>query len=554
VATTQAQYNLAQVHEAVSAVVPDRLAVIAPEGRYTYRDLTEASRRFASALRARGCGAVRPRAELAGHESGQDHLALYLHNGVEYLVGMLGAYKARLAPLNVNYRYVAEELRYVLENPAAKVVLCHDALAPVLAGVLPSLPGVELVVQVADGSEQELLPGAVRYEDFLREGSPEPLDVELSPDDLYILYTGGTTGSPKGVLWRQHDIFVSAMGGRPFGATEPRASLEEITDAVAASGETRLMILAPLMHGAAQWASFTSFSMGGTVVVSPNVHHFDPVEILKTVERERVVSLQIVGDAMGRPIVDELERGDYDVSSLFVLGSGGAALHPTTKERFLELAPHAMVFDGMGSSEGGIQGAHMSTKGDVATGTFRPGSGAVVLNADRDALLEPGSEEQGWLAQSGLVPLGYLGDPAKTAATFPVIDGVRYSTPGDRAIYRADGQIELLGRDSVTINSGGEKIFAEEVEAALRSHPGVYDVVVVGRPSERWGSEVVAIVQPAPGATPVDAELLAAAQEHIARYKLPKAIVYRDDLHRSPSGKADYAWAAREAASDSPTP
>jgi 3-oxocholest-4-en-26-oate---CoA ligase len=543
-----AQFNLVQVHEAVSATVPDRLAVIAPEGRYTYRDLTAASRRFASALRARGFGEVTPRADLAGHESGQDHLAIYLHNGVEYLVGMLGAFKARVAPLNVNYRYVAEELRYVLENSSAKVVLCHDALAPVLADVLAQLPGIELVIQVSDDSGNELLPGAVRYDDFLAEGSPEPMTVEWSPDDLYILYTGGTTGSPKGVLWRQHDIFVSAMGGRAFGATEARASLEEITDAVAASGETRLMILAPLMHGAAQWASFTSWSMGGTVVFSPNVLSFDPVEILQTVVRERVVSLQIVGDAMGRPIVDELERGDYDVSSLFVLGSGGAALHPKTKERFLEVAPHAMVFDGVGSSEGGIQMAHFSTKGAVSTGTFKPGSGATVVNASRDRVLEPGSQEQGWLAQCGVVPLGYLGDPAKTAATFPVIDGVRYSTPGDRAMYREDGQIELLGRDSVTINSGGEKIFAEEVEAALRAHPAVYDVVVVGRPSERWGSEVVAIIQRADGCAPADAELLEAAQAHIARYKLPKAILYRDNLHRSPSGKADYAWAAKEAA------
>jgi 3-oxocholest-4-en-26-oate---CoA ligase len=542
------QFNLAQVHEAVSATVPDRLALITSAGRFTYRDLTVDSRRFASALIGRGVGCHRERSELLGHESGQDHVAIYLHNGVEYVVGMLGSFKARAAPLNVNYRYVAEELRYLLENSGSKVVLFHDAFAPVLAEVLQALPTVTLLIQVPDGSGHDLLPGAVRYADFLAEGSTEPLDVEWSPDDLYVLYTGGTTGMPKGVLWRQNDIFISSMGGRPFGAAEPYASIEEIV-AGAAPGGMKLMVLAPLMHGAAQWASFVSFTMGNTVVFSPDPLTLNPAQILETVARESVVSLQIVGDAMGRPIIDEIERGSYDLSSLYMLGSGGAPLHASLKTRFLDLVPHAMVVDAVGSSEGGVQLGHTSTKGAVSTGSFDAAPETSVISADRTRLLAPGEPEQGWLVRRGHVPLGYLGDPAKSAATFPTIDGVRYSTPGDRAILNADGVIELLGRESVTINSGGEKIFAEEVESALRSHPAVYDVVVVGRPSERWGSEVVAIVKLADGAEATDAELIVEAERHIARYKLPKAILYRPDLHRSPTGKADYSWAAAEVGS-----
>jgi acyl-CoA synthetase (AMP-forming)/AMP-acid ligase II len=540
------QFNLAQVHEAVSAAIPDRVALITATRTLTYQELTDESRRFASALIGRGFGQVRERAALAGHESGQDHLAIYLHNGPEYVVGMLGAFKARVAPLNVNYRYVANELLYLLDNSESKVVLFHDAFAPVLAQVRDRLPRLTLLIQVPDGSGHELLPGAVRYQDFLAEGSAEPLDIAWSPDDLYILYTGGTTGMPKGVLWRQNDIFISSMGGRAFGAAQPHESVEVIVEAAKAGG-LKLMILAPLMHGAAQWSMFISFSMGNTVVFSPDPLALDPAAVLRTAVSEQVVSLQIVGDAMGRPIIDEIERGDYDLSGLFMLGSGGASLHPSLKTRFLELVPHAMVLDAVGSSESGVQLAHTSTKGAVSTGSFTAAPETVVISADRSAVLEPGSAEQGWLARDGHVPLGYLGDPVKTAATFPTIGGIRYSTPGDRALINADGIIELLGRESVTINSGGEKIFAEEVESALRGHPSVYDVVVVGRPSDRWGSEVVAIVRLAQDAQVTDAELLAEAERHLARYKLPKAILYRDDLHRSPAGKADYAWAAAEA-------
>ncbi|HEX2578580.1 MAG TPA: acyl-CoA synthetase [Aquihabitans sp.] len=542
-------YNLAQVHEAVAAANPDRPAVIAPGGHRTYRELTDRTRRLAHALAARGLGAHRERDQLAGHESGQDHLAIYLHNGPEYLEAMLGSFKARVAPFNVNYRYVAEELRYLLDNAGTRAVVYHDAFAPTLAEVLPDLPDIALLAQVPDDSGNDLLPGAVRYDDLLVEGSTDPLPVEPSPDDLYILYTGGTTGMPKGVLWRQHDIFIGAMGGRPFGQAEAFPSLEAIVEA-SVNGGARMMSVAPLMHGAAQWASFTAFTGGNTVVFPSNPTGLDPADVWTTVEREKVLTVQIVGDAMGRPLIDELERGSYDLSGLLAFVSGGAALNASLKERFLEMVPHAVVLDAVGSSETGAQMGHASSKGATSTGTFTPGPETSVVSADLSCELEPGSEETGWLAQRGHVPLGYLGDAAKTEATFPVIGGTRFAVPGDRANWLADGAIELLGRDSVTINSGGEKIFAEEVEQALAHHPSVYDVIVVGRPSERWGSEVVAVVQLAEGKTATDDELLAEAERHVARYKLPKAFVYRGALVRSPAGKADYRWARSQATGD----
>ncbi len=539
-------FNLAEVHEAVAAANPDRVALVTGGQSFTYQDLTDDSRRLANALIGRGFGCRTERDQLAQHESGQDHLAIYLHNGPEYVISMLGAFKARLAPLNVNYRYVAEELAYVVANSAARVIVFHDTFAPTLAEIIGAQPTVDLLVQVPDGSGLDLLPGAVRWADLLEEGAADPISLRWSPDDLYILYTGGTTGVPKGVLWRQHDIFVSAMGGRPFGQPEPHPTLESVV-AASRSGGTRLMVLAPLMHGAAQWAMFSSFTAGNAVVFSDDPVRLDPASVWRTAQREGVVAIQLVGDAMGRPLIDELERADYDVSGLFALTSGGAALHASLKERFLAVAPHAFIIDAVGSSEGGIQMGHTSSKGDVSTGTFTPGPETSVVRGDLAAELTPGHDETGWLAQRGHVPLGYLGDAAKTATTFPTIDGTRFSVPGDRAIWHADGIIELLGRDSVTINSGGEKIFAEEVERALANHPAVYDVTVVGRPSNRWGSEVVAVIHLAEGPAPSEDELLEVAGRHVARYKLPKAFVYRDEIVRSPAGKADYRWAAAQA-------
>jgi acyl-CoA synthetase (AMP-forming)/AMP-acid ligase II len=539
-------FNLAEVNEAVAAANPDRPAIIWGDRTWTYAQFTERTRRFANALVERGFGARRERDELGGHESGQDHVALYLHNGNEYIEAMVGAFKARTAPFNVNYRYVAEELRYLLDNATAKVVVFHSAFAPVLAEVLADLPEIELLIQVPDDSGNELLPDAIEYEALLAASSPERPDLAWSPDDLYILYTGGTTGMPKGVLWRQHDIFISAMGGRPFGQTEVLPDLDAVVEG-SRNGGAAMMSAAPLMHGAAQWATFTGFTGGNTIVLPEETKKLVPSDIWSTVERHRVLTLQIVGDAMGRPLVDELDSSTYDLSGLMALVSGGAALSSTLKERFLEHVPHGIVLDAVGSSETGAQMGHTSMKGAAATGVFQPGPETSVVDEALTRQLEPGDDHVGWLAQRGHVPLGYLGDADKTARTFPVIAGTRYAVPGDRAIWREDGIIELLGRDSVTINSGGEKIFAEEVEQALAHHPGVYDVIVVGRPSEQWGSEVVAIMQLAEGATVSDEELLAEAEKHIARYKLPKAFVYREALVRSPAGKADYRWARDQA-------
>ena len=540
------QYNIAEVNEAVAAANPDRAAIITADRTITYAELTARTRRFANALHQRGFGAHTERAQLPGHESGQDHLAIYLHNGPEYIESMLGAFKARVAPFNVNYRYVAEELRYLLDNAKARIVVYHDAFAPTLAEVLADLPDIALLVQVPDDSGNDLLPGAIRYDDLLAEGSEDPVPVQLSPDDLYILYTGGTTGMPKGVLWRQHDIFISAMGGRPFGQTEAFPDLASIVEA-SKNGGARMMSVAPLMHGAAQWATFTAFTGGNTIVFPTEVTRLDPHDVLSTVEREKVLTLQIVGDAMGRPLIEALEQASYDLSGLLALVSGGAALNTALKDRFLEVVPHAVVLDAVGSSETGAQMGHTSMRGATATGTFTPGPETSVVNADLTGELAPGSDETGWLAQRGHVPLGYLGDEAKTNATFPVINGTRYAVPGDRANWRADGIIELLGRDSVTINSGGEKIYAEEVEQAIARHPKVYDVIVVGRPSERWGSEVVAVVQTSEGETVTAEELLEEIATSLARYKLPKAYVFRETIVRSPAGKADYRWARGEA-------
>ncbi len=539
-------FNLAEVHEAVAAAHPDRECIVWRDRRLTYAQVTDRTRQLAHVLHDHGLGAHAERSTLDGHQSGQDHVGLYLFNGNEYLEGMLGAYKARVAPFNVNYRYVEEELRYLLADSGAKALIYHEAFAPTLATVLDGLPELRLLLQVADGSGNDLLDTALDYEDALAAVSDDPLEAAPSPDDLYILYTGGTTGMPKGVLWRQEDIFIAAMGGRPFGSSDVYESLEAVVEA-SERGGVKMMSAAPLMHGAAQWAAFNAFTGGNTVVMQSNPERLDPVDVLSLVEREKVLSLQIVGDAFCRPIVDELDRNDYDLSGLLAVVSGGAALGTSLKERLLDHLPNGVVLDAVGSSETGAQMGHTSTKGAVETGRFNPGPGTVVVADDLSRVLEPGHEGTGWLAQTGHVPLGYLGDAAKTARTFPIIDGTRYSVPGDRARLLADGSLELLGRDSVTINSGGEKIFAEEVEQAIAHHPDVYDVVVVGRPSERWGQEVVALVQPAEAASISDADLLAECERHIARYKLPKAFVYLPRLQRSPAGKADYRWAKQQA-------
>jgi fatty-acyl-CoA synthase len=350
---------------------------------------------------------------------------------------------------------------------------------------------------------------------------------------------------PKGVLWRQHDIFMSAMGGRPFMAGgEPLNSYDDLAAQVRAQGGFRSMLLIPpLMHGAAQWGVFNTISTGGWIALPDNVQRLDADAVLRLVSRERVLGIPVVGDAMARPLVDAIETGDYDLSSLMAFTNGGAPLSPTVRDRLLAALPNLMIMDAVGASESGAQMTTIATKGaETQAATFTPLADTAVVSLDFIRVLQPG-EGDGWLARQVFVPLGYLGDAEKTARTFPTIDGVRWSIPGDKARVLDDGRIELLGRDSVTINSGGEKIFAEEVERAVASHPAVYDVTVAGRPSERWGNEVVAIVQLAEGKSVTDEELAEACRAHIADYKVPKAFIRVDKVVRSPAGKADYRWA-----------
>jgi fatty-acyl-CoA synthase len=541
------QFNLAKAFDTLVESLADCECIVWRDRRLTYRQVQERSRRLASYLHGRGLTVHQERRELRGWESGQDHVALALYNGNEYLEGMLGSYGARVAPFNVNYRYVGEELRYLLDDARPRALVLHSSLAPTFAEVLPTLKEApDVLLQVEDESGHALLPGAEWYEEALSESSPDGAPVDPSPDDLYILYTGGTTGMPKGVLWRQHDIFMAAMGGRKVGTWEVVTSYEGLTERLAESHPLKLLVLPPLMHGAAQWACFMLMAQGATLVFPDDTRRVDPDDVWSTVEREQANTMTIVGDAILRPLLLQLDKKSYDLSSFFAVGNGGAPLTPAVRAMAMEHLPNLVISDSAGSSETGAQ-MHVTSVDPIEVGTFIPGPGTVVVDEAFTKVLAPGHEGNGWLAQTGNVPLGYLGDEAKTARTFPVIDGVRYSIPGDRARLLADGSITLLGRDSVTVNSGGEKIFVEEVERAIAGHPSVADVVVTGRPSERWGSEVVAVVQLAEGSVGDEASIVEHASSHIARYKLPKQVVFVDRIQRSPSGKADYRWAAETA-------
>jgi 3-oxocholest-4-en-26-oate---CoA ligase len=539
-------FNLSTIFKTVAATVPDQEAIVWRDKRYTYAEADARIDGVAHYLVERGLGCHTERDALEDYQSGQDHLGLFMRNGNEHLEAMIGSYRARVAPFNINFRYVEQELIYLLTNANARALVYAGEFAPQVQSIRDRLPNLEVLIQVDDGSGNPLLEGAVDYESIVGTTEPEGGMPEPSPDDVYLLYTGGTTGMPKGVLWRQHDVFISAMGGRPVDSDKDMESYDELVAQVKdAKGSRSVALIPPLMHGAAQWGAFNFISMGGLIAIPDDVVRFDADAVLRLVERERIYALPVVGDVMVRPLLDAIDMGDYDLSSLFGFSNGGAPLSPTVRERLLEALPHVVILDSVGSSESGVLLATVSSK-DIAaptdTATFTPEEGTGVVSADCTTALKPGDGE-GWLARRGYAPLGYLGDPDKTARTFPTIDGARWSIPGDRASFLADGRIQLLGRDSVTINSGGEKIFAEEVERAVASHPAVYDVVVAGRPSERWGNEVVAIVQFVEGKSATDDELAGACTAYIAKYKIPKAFIRVDKVLRSPSGKADYRWA-----------
>lgn len=536
--------NLGDAWEAVADQLGDEVAVRHAEQVESFRQFEQRAARLAGALGAHGLG----------HDT---KVALYLFNANEYLTGCFAAFKLRAVPVNVNYRYLADELHYLLENADAEAIIYHGALAERVQAVRDRLPKLALLIQVTttDADRVPLLPGAHDFETFV--GAHEPMPrVERSPDDLIFLYTGGTTGLPKGVMWRHRDLVrvlsqsYQAIGEVPSTAAEAGVLAKRMRD-MGLSGP--LLAAAPMMHGMAWFTSMGRLMVGSTVV-SLAQRSFDAHELWGLVQEHKVAMCVIVGDAFARPMVRALEEAEaagtpYDLSSLMVVVSGGVMWTPPFKQAFLERGV-PMLIDGLGSSEATGIGMMISTAGmELETAKFQLNPSTRVLTEDGRAV-EPGSREIGLLAvgaDSG-IPLGYYKDETKTASTFKVIDGVRYSLPGDWARVEADGTITLLGRGSVCINTGGEKVFPEEVEEALKLHPAVEDCTVVGVPDEKWGERIVAVVAFGAGLSAEEAELIAATRERLAAYKAPKQVVVVERIVRSPAGKADYRWAREIAA------
>jgi acyl-CoA synthetase (AMP-forming)/AMP-acid ligase II len=521
------EFNLADLWERVVDEIPDHEALVCGERRLTYGEADARANRLAHHLEANGVGAG-------------DHVALYLYNGTEYLEGMLAAFKLRAVPVNVNYRYGADELRYLLDDADARAVVYHREFAPLLAVVCDDLSLLHTFIEVDDNSSAVSLEGSVEYEEALAAASGERDFGRRSADDLYILYTGGTTGMPKGVMWRAEDIFFGAFGGGNLGDA-PITTPEQVVESL--DVHRRGLPACPFMHGTAHWMAFATLYSGGTVVISPE-RHFDPTHLWRLIESERVTFLVIVGDAFARPLVEAYDRlaPPPDVSPLTVVLSGGAVLSPSVKAAWVERFPGTLLIDGFGASETGGQGQSISAAGGEidSAARFSVNDETTVLDDDLRPV-PPGVV--GKLARRGHVPLGYYKDPTKSAATFPVIDGVRWSVPGDHARIEDDGTITVLGRGSVSINTGGEKVYPEEVEAALKSHAAVFDAVVVGVPDDRWGERVAAVVEPRAGASPTVDELAEHVRAHLASYKVPRDVVLVDAIVRSPSGKPDYRWA-----------
>ena len=522
-------WNFADLIEGVADIAPERTAVICGDRRETFAELDERSTRLANHLLANGVTAG-------------DHVGIYAYNGPEWVEAMFGAWKARAVPINVNYRYVEAELAYLFDN-ADLVGLVHGReFVSRIAAVKDQCPKLKVLVSIDDGTDGDLSTiGSVEYEAALSGASAQRYDQPRSPDDLYVLYTGGTTGMPKGVMWRQEDFFHSTIGAL-MGGGNTFESPEDVMELARNGGTLVGFPVAPLMHGAAQWVALMLLLQGNTLVLS-NQKKMDPHDVWATVVRENVMTISLVGDAMARPLIEALEDegADYDLSKFFVIGSGGAILSPTVKQKINEVLPNVLIVDSLGASETGFQG---SVAGADAEGKprFAMGDHTVVID-EAGVPIEPGSGIVGLLARKGYMPLGYYKDEAKTASTFMVLNGERWVVPGDMARVEADGQITLLGRGSVSINSGGEKIFPEEVELALKSHPAVFDVVVVGVPDERWGERVAAVVKARGDAKPTADDLAAHARTTIAGYKVPKEVHLVDEIVRSPSGKADYRWA-----------
>ncbi|MEU5273024.1 acyl-CoA synthetase [Streptomyces hygroscopicus] len=527
------EYNLADLFESIVDTVPGREALVyldhpgsGAERRLTYAQLDAAANRLAHHLRDSG---VAP----------GEHVGLHLCNGVEYLQTALACLKIRAVPVNVNYRYVEEELVYLYRD-ADLAALVYDAeFGARVAAALPRAGGLRHLVRVGSGDDGP--PTAVPFTEAEASGSPGRDFPARSADDRFIIYTGGTTGMPKGVMWRQEDLFFSGLGGgAPTG--EPVRRPEELAERVAAGGEGLVFFpTPPLMHGTSTLTAFIAFDFGQKVVLH---RKFVPEEVLRTIEKEKVTTASLVGDAMLRPLVDALAgplRGT-DLSSLLSVSSSGAILSETVRAQFAALAPHTLLLNNFGSSESGFNGTATADSGPEKGFRLRVNARTTVVDPATLAPVAPG--EPGRIAQRGHVPLGYYNDPKKTAETFFEADGERWVLLGDMGTVDEDGVITVLGRGSQCINTGGEKVYPEEVEQALKAHPEVYDALVAGVPDTRWGFSVAAVVQPRAQASGLTADAVRDhCRERLAGYKIPRTVVFTDRIQRSPSGKADYRWA-----------
>ena len=528
-------WNFATLWEAVSDEVGDRTALVQGTRTIRWRELDERAARLAAALGDLGLGP-------------DSKVGSYLYNGNEYLEGVFAAFKMRAVPVNVNYRYLEDELAYLLENSDAEVLFFDGCLRDQVAKVRRRLPDLKAVIQVDDGTP--LLDGALAYEDLI--GSSEPMErIERTGDELYFLYTGGTTGMPKGVMWRNEDLLLAlapagyATAGLPVPETVAQAA-EFARRLADDDGNGVHLPASPLMHGTGAFTTFSAMCRGAKIATLES-RSFDPHELWRVVQRERVQSMAIVGDAFAKPMVQALEdaeeRGEpYDISSVVMIISSGVMWTAPVKEALTERHPMLCV-DTLGSSEGVGYANSISARGmESKTARFTIGDHAKVLTEDGREV-EPGSGEKGLLAVGGHIPIGYYKDPEKSVATFPLFNGTRYSVPGDWATVDADGTINLLGRGSVSINSGGEKIYPEEVEEALKAHPAVADALVVGVPDERFGEAVTALVSLHPDESASPEELAAATEGTLARFKRPRHVIVVDQVPRGPNGKADYKWA-----------
>ena len=524
-------FNLADLFEAAVDAFGEREYLVADGNRRTYAEMEERANRLAHHLLEAGVGPG-------------DHVGIYSYNSVEWVETAWAVFKIRAVWININYRYVEEELRYLFTNANLKALVFQREFAPHVAALRDSLPTLEHLIIIEDGTD-EADPGddVVAYEDALAAGSPLRDFEPRSEEDLYILYTGGTTGMPKGVVWQHKDV-VFALGGGVDPTTNTRLERpEEFVERGQGFVITHLPI-APLMHGATQWSVLGRSFVGDRIILTAR---FDAERVWRTAADEKVNSMMVTGDAMAKPLVEVLDTklDEFDLSNLFAVVSSAALFSAPVKDRYFVHLPNIMITDAIGSSESGNNGMTVVTKDTTAmkSGPTVSRLGDTVVFDEDMVQVEPGSGVIGKIARSGDIPVGYYNDPVKTAEVFITVDGTRYVMPGDFATVESDGSITLLGRGSVVINSGGEKIFPEEVESAVRSHPAVTDAIVCGAPDERWGQTVAAIIAPRPGQTATLAEIQEHCRNHIAGYKVPRLLFIVDAIQRSPSGKPDYRWA-----------